>query len=76
MLVGWLATRTAQSSVSKPMQYLALIGFVIAEALLFIPLLAVAQQRARAFGPGDGVRAAVGRERAVHHAEHRDRVTQ
>lgn len=50
MLVGWLATRTAQSSVSKPMQYLALIGFVIAEALLFIPLLAVAQQRA-----GDGV---------------------
>lgn len=45
MLVGWLATRTAQSSVSKPMQYLALIGYVLAEALLFIPLLAVAQYR-------------------------------
>lgn len=45
MLVGWLATRTAQSSASRPMQYLALIGYVIAEALLFIPLLAIAQYR-------------------------------
>ena len=33
--------------------------------------LAVAQQRAGALGPGDGVRAAVGRERAMHHAEDR-----
>lgn len=45
MLVGWLATRTAESSVSKPMQYLSLIGYVIAEAFLFIPLLAIAQYR-------------------------------
>lgn len=45
MLVGWLATRTALSSTSRPMQYLALTGFVIAEALLFTPLLYIAEYR-------------------------------
>ena len=39
MLVGWLATRTAHSSESRPMQYAALIGYVIAEAVIFAPLL-------------------------------------
>ena len=46
MLVGWLATRTAQSSASLPAQYFALIGYVIAHALLFTPLLYIAQDRA------------------------------
>jgi FtsH-binding integral membrane protein len=42
MIVGWLATRTAHMSVSVPMQYLALIGFVVAESIMFTPLMVVA----------------------------------
>lgn len=42
-LVGWLATRTAHQSLSRTMQYAALAGFVAAEAVLFVPLLYVAQ---------------------------------
>jgi uncharacterized protein len=41
--VSWLATRTAHNAESKPLQYLALGGFVIAEAIIFVPLLAIAQ---------------------------------
>ena len=39
MLVGWLATRAAHTSASKPVQYLALVGFVLAEAIIFAPLI-------------------------------------
>ena len=42
MVVGWLASRTAHRVESKPMQYLALGGFVVAEAIIFLPLLYVA----------------------------------
>jgi FtsH-binding integral membrane protein len=42
MLVSWFATRTAATAVSPVAQYAALIGFVFAEAILFLPLLAVA----------------------------------
>jgi len=42
-LVGWLASRTAHQAVARPMQYAALAGFVVAEAVLFVPLLYVAQ---------------------------------
>jgi uncharacterized protein len=42
-LVGWLASRTAHQAVSQPLQYAALAGFVLAEAVLFVPLLYVAQ---------------------------------
>ena len=42
MVVGWLATRTAHTAESKPAQYFALIGFVLAEAILFTPLMVVA----------------------------------
>lgn len=41
MIVGWLASRTAHT-VTGPMQYVALGGFVLAEAIIFIPLLFVA----------------------------------
>jgi uncharacterized protein len=41
--VSWLATRTAHNAESKPLQYLALGGFIIAEAIIFVPLLAIAQ---------------------------------
>jgi len=42
MIVGWLATHVAHTVTSKPLQYLALAGFVMAEAIIFVPLLTVA----------------------------------
>ena len=42
-LVGWLASRTAHQAVGRPMQYAALAGFVVAQAIVFVPLLYVAQ---------------------------------
>jgi FtsH-binding integral membrane protein len=42
-LVGWLASRVAHQAVSLPAQYAALAGFVGAEAIVFVPLLYVAQ---------------------------------
>lgn len=46
MLVGWLANHVAYRVESKPMQYLALAGFVAAEAIIFLPLLYLAMLRA------------------------------
>jgi uncharacterized protein len=43
MIVSWLASRFAHTAESKPVQYLALGGFVFAQAIIFVPLLAVAQ---------------------------------
>jgi uncharacterized protein len=42
MIVGWLASHVAHRVESVPLQYLALGGFVIAEALIFVPLLYMA----------------------------------
>jgi len=42
MVVGWLATHVAHTVQSKPLQYLALAGFVVAQAIIFVPLLALA----------------------------------
>jgi uncharacterized protein len=42
-LVGWLASRVAHQAVSLTTQYMALAGFVVAEAIVFVPLLYVAQ---------------------------------
>lgn len=44
MVVGWLASHVAHRVESKPLQYAALAGFVVAEALIFLPLLYVAVQ--------------------------------
>ncbi|WP_022836839.1 Bax inhibitor-1/YccA family protein [Salisaeta longa] len=46
MVVGWLASRTAHRTQSLPLQYLALAGFVAAEAIIFVPLLYVAHYAA------------------------------
>ncbi len=46
MVVGWLATRTAANSMSLGAQYAALIAFVAAEAIIFIPLLYIANSYA------------------------------
>lgn len=42
MVVSWLASRAAHRSTSLATQYLALIGFVVAEAIIFVPLLYIA----------------------------------
>ena len=42
-LVGWLASRVAHQTASLATQYAALAGFVVAEAVIFVPLLYVAQ---------------------------------
>lgn len=42
MLVAWFATRTAASSLSPAAQYIALTVYVVAQAIIFIPLLYVA----------------------------------
>lgn len=42
MIVGWLASRAAHSSLSRPAQYAALFAFVVAEALIFTPMMVIA----------------------------------
>jgi FtsH-binding integral membrane protein len=42
MGVSWIADRWAQSDMSKGMQYLGLSLYVAAEAVIFLPLLAIA----------------------------------
>src|ERR1700692_2019693 len=46
MLTGWLASRTAQTSTSIGMQYFAYAAYVVAEALIFVPLLYLADAKA------------------------------
>ena len=46
MIVSWFATRVAASSESLGSQYLALGAFVLAEAILFVPLLYLANAMA------------------------------
>ena len=46
VVVSWLASRTAQTATSKPAQYVALAGFVVAEAIIFVPLLYFANLQA------------------------------
>lgn len=43
MIVGWIASRAAHGARSLPVQYAALASFVLAEAIIFVPLLYVAQ---------------------------------
>ena len=42
IVVSWIASRAAHMSLSKGTQYAALIGFVAAEAVIFVPLLYIA----------------------------------
>src|ERR1700683_5479315 len=46
MLTGWLASRTARTSTSIGMQYFAYGAYVVAEALIFVPLLYLADAKA------------------------------
>jgi uncharacterized protein len=42
MVVSWIATHVAHNVQSKPLQYVALVGFVVAQAIIFVPMLAIA----------------------------------
>lgn len=42
--VSWIADRWARSATSKPMQYMGLGLYVVAEAVIFLPLMAIALQ--------------------------------
>lgn len=42
MVVSWLASRVAHTVESYAMQYLALAGYVVAQAIIFVPLLFIA----------------------------------
>ncbi len=46
MIVSWFASRIALSSQSLGAQYAALAGFVVAEALIFVPMLYLANHYA------------------------------
>lgn len=46
MVVAWLGSHFAHTSASKPVQYAALTGYVIAEAIIFVPLLYIADAKA------------------------------
>jgi hypothetical protein len=49
MGVSWLASSWANSQTSKPMQYLGLALYVVAEAIIFVPLMFLAAT----YGGGD-----------------------
>lgn len=46
MVAGWLASRFAHRAESLGVQYAALAGFVVAEAVIFVPLLVIAEYQA------------------------------
>jgi FtsH-binding integral membrane protein len=46
MLVSWFASRVSLTSESKGAQYAALGGFVVAESIIFVPMLWLANQYA------------------------------
>lgn len=48
VVVSWLASSAAHNATSKAAQYGALGGFVLAEAIIFVPLLFIAEH----FAPG------------------------
>jgi FtsH-binding integral membrane protein len=46
VLVSWVSTRYANSAASKGAQYAGLAGYVVAEAIVFVPLLYIANHYA------------------------------
>lgn len=60
VVVSWLASAAAASSASVPLQYLALGGFVFAEAVIFVPMLYVANTVAPGAIESAGAMTAIG----------------
>jgi FtsH-binding integral membrane protein len=55
MGVSWLAQSWANSNTSQAMQYMGLLLYVVAEALIFVPILFVANKMAPEAIPAAGV---------------------
>ncbi len=55
MGVSWLANSWAQSQTSRAMQYAGLILYVVAEAVIFLPLLAIAMRVDPSIAPKAGL---------------------
>lgn len=47
MVVSWIATHFAQNPANKGMQYIGLALYVVAESVIFVPLLYIAENYAR-----------------------------
>ena len=60
MLVGWFSSRAAATSKSLSSQYLALVAFVAAEAIIFIPLLFIADDYSQQFDESNVIASAAG----------------
>jgi FtsH-binding integral membrane protein len=60
MIISWLASSAAATSLSKPMQYLALGGYVFAQAIIFVPMLYIANHVAPGAIQSAGLLTAVG----------------
>lgn len=55
VLVGWVATRFAENATSRPLQYVGLAGYVVTEAIVFVPILWIANRIAPATIPSAGL---------------------
>jgi FtsH-binding integral membrane protein len=60
VIVSWLASSVAASSASLPAQYAALAGFVGAEAIIFVPMLYIANTVAPGAIESAGLLTAIG----------------
>lgn len=60
MIVGWLASSTAASATSLPAQYAALAAFVAMEAIIFVPMLYLANRIAPGAIQSAGLMTAIG----------------
>jgi len=58
MGASWIATRWAESGASSAKQYMGLILFVVAEAIIFVPILAIAQFQVANNGGGQVIESA------------------
>ncbi|MDX2165683.1 MAG: Bax inhibitor-1 family protein [Deltaproteobacteria bacterium] len=60
MILSWLASSVAASSLSKPAQYAALAAFVTGQAIVFVPLLYIANAVAPGAINSAGILTAIG----------------
>ena len=64
MAVSWVAEYFAQHTKSRPLQYLGLLLYVVAEALIFLPLLFLAEVQAAEYLAKHGTEAHIIRDAA------------
>jgi FtsH-binding integral membrane protein len=60
VIVSWLASAAAASAASRPLQYAALGGFVAAQAIIFVPMLYIANTMAPGAIESAGLLTAIG----------------